>query len=116
MASEAKWNIGFLVATLAAGFLLTDARRLLRSRYLLIGGLIAAVLAAPDIIWQAAHGWPNLDVFRVLQAAAGHNRAVYWVGQILFTGVVLTPLWVAGAVWSLRSAAARRFGRWRSPA
>jgi 4-amino-4-deoxy-L-arabinose transferase-like glycosyltransferase len=109
VASEAKWNIGFLVAALAAGFLLTDARRLLRSRYLLIGGLIAVALAAPDVIWQAAHGWPDLDVFRVLQTAAGHNRAVYWLGQILFTGVVLTPLWVAGAIWSLRSAAARRF-------
>ena len=35
VASEAKWNIAFLVAALAAGFLATDARRLLRSRYLL---------------------------------------------------------------------------------
>jgi dolichyl-phosphate-mannose-protein mannosyltransferase len=109
IASEAKWNIGFLAAALAAGFLATDARRLLRSRYLLIGAAIAAALAAPDLIWQAAHGWPSADVFRALQGAAGHNRAVYWPGQILFTGPVLTPVWVAGAVWSLRSAAARRF-------
>jgi 4-amino-4-deoxy-L-arabinose transferase-like glycosyltransferase len=109
VASEAKWNIGFLVAALAAGFLLTDARRLLRSRYLMIGGLIAGVLAAPDVIWQAAHGWPALDVFRALQTAAGHNRAGYWPGQILYTGVVLTPVWVAGAVWSLRSAASKPF-------
>ena len=109
VASEAKWNIGFLVAALAAGFLLTDARRLLRSRYLLVGGLIAAALAAPDVIWQAMHGWPALDVFRALQTAAGHNRAGYWPGQILFTGVVLTPVWLAGAVWSLRSAASKPF-------
>jgi len=109
VASEAKWNIGFLLAALAAGFACTDARRLLRSRYLLIGGLIAAALAAPDIVWQATHGWPALDVFRALQTEAGHNRAVYWPAQILYTGVVLTPVWVAGAVWSLRSAAARRF-------
>jgi 4-amino-4-deoxy-L-arabinose transferase-like glycosyltransferase len=109
VASEAKWNIGFLVAALAAGFLLTDARGLLRSRYLLIGGLLAAALAAPDVIWQAAHGWPALDVFRALQAAAGRNRAGYWPGQILYTGVVLTPVWVAGAMWSLRSAASRPF-------
>ena len=109
VASEAKWNIGFLVAALAAGFVFTDARRLLRSRYLLIGGLIAAALAAPDVIWQATHGWPGLDVFRALQTEAGHNRAVYWPAQILYTGVVLTPVWVAGVVWSLRSAAARRF-------
>ena len=109
VASEAKWNIAFLLAGLAAGFLLTDARRLLASRYLLIGGLIAAVLAAPDVVWQAAHGWPGLDVFRVLQTAAGHNRIVYWPAQVLYTGVVLTPVWVGGAVWSLRSAAARPF-------
>jgi len=43
---------------------------------------------SPDVIWQAAHGWPALDVFRALQTAAGHNRAGYWPGQILYTGVV----------------------------
>jgi hypothetical protein len=109
VASEAKWNIGFLVVTLAAGFLATDARRLLRSRYLLVGCLIAAALAAPDLIWQAAHGWPSIDVFRALQGEAGHNRALYWPGQVLFTGLVLAPVWVTGAVWSVRSEAARRF-------
>src|SRR5215831_14825915 len=109
VASEAKWNIAFLVAALAAGFLVTDARRLLRSRYLLAGCLIAAALAAPDLIWQAAHGWPTLDVFRALQTAAGHNRATYWPAQIFFTGPLLTPVWVTGVAWSLRSQAARRF-------
>jgi len=109
VASEAKWNIAFLAAGLAAGFLATDARRLLRSRYLLLGCVIAAALAAPDVIWQAAHGWPSLDVFRALQTAAGHNRATYWLAQVFFTGPLLTLVWVTGAVWSLRSEAARRF-------
>ena len=109
VASEAKWNIGFLAAALGAGFLATDARRLLRSRYLLLGCVIAAVLAAPDLIWQAAHGWPSLDVFRALQTAAWQNRATYWPAQIFFTGVALTPIWVAGLIWSLRSPQARLF-------
>jgi dolichyl-phosphate-mannose-protein mannosyltransferase len=109
IASEAKWNIAFLMAALAAGFLLSDARRLLRSRYLLLGCVIAVGLAAPDIIWQAAHGWSAIDVFRALQIAAGHNRATYWIAQVVFTGLVLTPVWVTGAVWSVRSPAARRF-------
>jgi 4-amino-4-deoxy-L-arabinose transferase-like glycosyltransferase len=109
VASEAKWNIAFLLAGLAAGFLLTDARRLLASRYLLIGGLLAAALAAPDVVWQAGHGWPGLDVFRVLQTSAGHNRAVFWPAQVLYIGPVLTPVWVGGAVWLLRNAAARAF-------
>ena len=109
VASEAKWNIAFLVAALAAGFLATEARSLLRSRYLLAGCVIAAALAAPDLIWQAAHGWPSIDVFRALQGDAGHNRAVYWLGQVLYTGPLLVPVWVTGAIWSVRSAAARPF-------
>jgi len=109
IASEAKWDIGFLAAAVVAGLAATDARRLLRSRYLLLGGVIAAALAAPDLVWQALHGWPNLDVFRSLQGAAGHNRAVFWPAQILYTGPVVTPVWVAGVIWSLRSPAARRF-------
>jgi Dolichyl-phosphate-mannose-protein mannosyltransferase len=109
VASEAKWDIAFLAAALAAGFLATDARRLLRSRYLLAGCVIAAALAAPDVIWQAAHGWPSIDVFRALQGEAGHNRATYWIAQVLFTGPVLAPVWVTGAIWSVRSEAARRF-------
>jgi len=109
VASEAKWDIAFLLAALAAGFLATDARRLLRSRYLLLGCVIAAALAAPDVLWQAAHGWPSIDVFRTLQGQAGHNRATYWLAQVLFTGPVLAPVWVAGAIWSVRSEAARRF-------
>jgi len=109
VASEAKWNITFLAAALGAGFLATDARRLLRSRYLLAGCAIAAALAAPDLIWQAAHGWPSIDVFRALQGQAGHNRAVYWPAQVLYTGPVLVPVWAAGAIWSVRSAAARPF-------
>jgi hypothetical protein len=109
IASAAKWNIAFLAASLAVGFLATDPRRLLRSRYLIIGCGIAAALAAPDLAWQAAHGWPNLAVFRALQTQAWHNRAVYWPAQVLFTGLALTPVWVCGLVWSLRNPQARPF-------
>jgi Dolichyl-phosphate-mannose-protein mannosyltransferase len=109
IASEAKWNIAFLAGALVVGLAATDARRLLRSRYLLLACVIAAALAAPDVIWQAAHGWPSLDVFRSLQNQAGHNRAVFWLGQVLYTGPVLTPVWVTGLIWSLRSAQARPF-------
>src|SRR5690348_16585950 len=60
----AKWNIAFLAAALLAGFAATaTARPLLRSRWLVAGAVIAAALGAPDVIWQALHGWPNLAVF-----------------------------------------------------
>jgi hypothetical protein len=106
---NAKWSVGVLAAALLAGFALTPSRALLRSRYLLAGAVIAAVLAAPDVIWQAQHGWPNLTVFRVLHGQAVHNLVVYWPAQILYTGIVLTPVWVAGLWWCLRHPEARRF-------
>ncbi len=109
VAMEAKWMIGVLLAGLAAGFALTPQRRLLRSWYLLAGALLFAALAAPDLIWQASHGWPNLGVFAALHTDAGHNRVVYWPAQILYTGVVLTPVWWAGLRWGLRNEAARPF-------
>jgi hypothetical protein len=109
VASEAKWNIGFLAGALAAGLAATPSRRLLVSRWLLLGALIAAALAAPDVIWQAAHGWPNFAVFGALHGSAGHNRAVFWPAQVLYTGLVLTPIWITGLSWSLRSPAARQF-------
>jgi len=106
---NAKWAVGVLAAALLAGFALTPSRTLLRSRYLLAGALIAAVLAAPDVIWQAQHGWPNLAVFRALHGEAGHNLLVYWPAQILYTGPALTPVWAAGLWWCLRHPEARRF-------
>jgi 4-amino-4-deoxy-L-arabinose transferase-like glycosyltransferase len=109
VASEAKWNIGFLAAALLAGLVVIDARPLLRSRYLALGVVLAAVLAAPDLFWQAAHGWPAIQVFRALQMQAWHNRATYWPAQIIFTGIALTPVWVTGLIWVLRSPQARAF-------
>ena len=108
---EAKWNIGFLMAGLLAGFAATPAARpLLRSRYLIIGASLFVLLALPAIVWQSLHGWPNAPVFRHLQQDAGHNRLMYWPSQILFTSIALVPLWVRGLVWALRDAKFRAVG------
>jgi hypothetical protein len=109
VASEFKWNIGFLVAGLAAGFALTPARRLAAGRWLLIGTALAAALAAPDLVWQAQHGWPALGVFGGLQGDAWDNRAVYWLAQVVYTGLALVPVWIGGLLWTLRHPAGRPF-------
>jgi len=107
--AEAKWNIAFLVVALVIGFMATPYRRMLQSRYLVIGAVLAAALTAPDLAWQAVHHWPNFDVFRSLQGSAGHNRSLYLPAQVVYTGFALTPVWIAGLVWSLRISSARRF-------
>jgi Dolichyl-phosphate-mannose-protein mannosyltransferase len=111
IAFAAKWNIGFLLAGLGIGMLATPAARpLLRSRYLAIAVAATAVLAAPDLAWQAAHGWPNVPVFQRLHGEAGHNRLVYWPAQAIYTSIALVPLWIRGLAWSLRSPRLRPAG------
>jgi 4-amino-4-deoxy-L-arabinose transferase-like glycosyltransferase len=108
---SAKWNIGFLVAGLVLGFAGTpQARPLLRTWYLVAGAAVFAALAAPDFLWQAAHGWPNLAVFRVLQGDAWQNRAQYWPLQVVYTSILLVPLWVRGIRWALRHPVLRVVG------
>jgi len=108
---DAKWNIGFLVGALALGFALTPAARpLLRSRYLACAVVLFAVLASPDFVWQALHGWPNFAVFAHLQQQAWLNRALYWPLQAAYTSIILVPLWVGGIAWALRDARLRVVG------
>jgi 4-amino-4-deoxy-L-arabinose transferase-like glycosyltransferase len=109
---SAKWNIGFLMAGLAIGLLVTfrSSRPLLCSRYLLVAVGTAVVLGMPDIIWQAAHGWANLGVFAHLQRDAWHNRIVFWPSQALYTSVALVPLWIRGLLWTLRDPRMRPVG------
>jgi len=108
---DAKWNIGFLVAALGLGFAVTPAARpLLRSRYLACAAVLFVVLAAPDVAWQALHGWPNVAVFGHLNQQAWQNRVWYWPIQVVYTSIALVPLWVGGIRWALRDARLRVFG------
>lgn len=110
---DAKWNVGFLVAALVTGFAVTpSARRLIPVPIAVTSIAIVVALGWPDFLWQALHGWPNFSVFHSLQRDAGHNRAVYWPAQILYTGFVAAPLWVAGLVALWRRSSPDR--RWRS--
>jgi 4-amino-4-deoxy-L-arabinose transferase-like glycosyltransferase len=112
VALSAKWNIGFLIAGLAIGLLVTfrASRVLLRSRYLLMAATAAVVLAIPDLAWQVTHGWANLGVFASLQQDAWHNRAVYWPSQALYTSIALVPLWIRGLLRLLRDPGLRAVG------
>ncbi|MGD0687493.1 MAG: glycosyltransferase family 39 protein, partial [Streptosporangiaceae bacterium] len=58
-----------LLIGLALGILVSQHRPVLRTRWPWIGSGIAAVIWAPNLIWQAANGWPQLAM-----AAALHHE------------------------------------------
>ena len=74
------------------------------------GAVLFAVVAAPDLVWQALHGWPNVAVFSHLNQQARANRTPYWPIQAVYTSIALVPLWVGGIGWALRDAPLRVLG------
>jgi 4-amino-4-deoxy-L-arabinose transferase-like glycosyltransferase len=90
-----------LVGALVVGMLLTpSARPWLRSRWLLVGAVIAAAAWAPVLVWQAQHGWPQLTLAAQIRAEYGtvSERANFMVLQLLLFSLGATVLWVSGLV------------------
>lgn len=56
-----KLSVLFLGFGLVVGLLLTFDRRRLTDRQLWLGGLVAAALFLPHVVWQVANGWPTLE-------------------------------------------------------
>jgi hypothetical protein len=106
IALENKDTILFLGAGLVVGLVLTRRWDVLRSPWAWAAIGIALLLWAPNLIWQATNGWPQLTMARAISQYADDNR-----GQIvpllwLFSGPFLFPVSVAGLVWFLRTKAA----------
>jgi len=92
--SMAVWGAGILL-----GLLLTDQRRLLASRWLWVGGAIAFLLFAPNLIWNIHHHFPFLELQANIRRS-GRDVAltpVAFFGQEILAMQPLTlPLWLAG--------------------
>ena len=64
LGAYAKYSMLLPVAGIAAGFLATPQRRVLRSPYALYSAAIALILLSPNLTWQWTHGWPIVEVLR----------------------------------------------------
>ena len=106
-----KYNVVFLVAALAVGVVATGRGRLLRGRWPALGAALALLIVAPNVIWNAAHGWPAIAMLRSLHAENSTLGASigFAPAQLLFVGPFLAPLWLGGLATLWRDARARVF-------
>ncbi len=99
VAFEARYGVLFWVIGLGIGVALTGPRAAFASRDLWTGVLIAAVLALPNVIWQAAHGFPFLELVRNDNPGNFTGSPVgFTINQILSVNFLLAPLWLAGII------------------
>ncbi len=99
VACEAKYGIAFWLIGLGAGLLLTPARAMLATRNFATSAAIAAVIAAPSLIWQSLNAWPFFAV--MVHHSAGNFTGTplrYEIGQAVAMNFLLAPLWLTGLV------------------
>jgi hypothetical protein len=94
-----------LVACLVVALAAVGPRPLLASRWALIGGLIAVAAWTPYLVWQAHHGWPQLEVSRsIASGSSGTSTPRYLLlpSQLVLVSPYLAPVWIVGLVRLLR--------------
>jgi Dolichyl-phosphate-mannose-protein mannosyltransferase len=106
----AKYSMGFFALGIAAGVLLTGARKYLATKWLWYGVALSLVVFLPNLYWQAQHHFVSLDFLKHI-----HERDVrigrtkdFLPGQLEMT-LLPCPLALAGLYYSLISTAGRRF-------
>src|SRR5947207_1361461 len=87
----AFWGIGVI-----GGLLLTPERRLLRSRWLVAGGAVAALMMVPYVLWEIDWDWPTIEFLRSLQEHHDSisNPLLYVPYQLVLLGPILTVVWL----------------------
>ncbi|HZV76286.1 MAG TPA: glycosyltransferase family 39 protein [Candidatus Babeliales bacterium] len=109
VAIESKYSVVFFAIALLAGLALTQQRRALASPWFLAGAGLAALIALPNFVWQAAHGFPMWELLR--NGANGKNvvasPGLFLFQQLLLTNLFASPIWIAGLIWSFANPRAR---------
>ncbi len=112
IALESKYSVLFFAVAMLAALVALPQRRRMFSPWFLGGVLIAAAIALPNFIWQAAHGYP---MWTLLHDADEYKNAQlspleYVATQLLIVHPLLAPISLVGLVTLLRRSEARFLG------
>ncbi len=106
-----KYSMFFFIGASLIALALTPMRRVLLRPGIFVAAAIAAAIVAPTLVWQARHGWPQVELLRA--AAAQKNVSPgpldFFLQQVLMMSPVTAPLWIAGLVSLIRGRSGLRW-------
>ncbi len=94
-----KLQPAFLLAAVGVGVLAVGPRAALRSPWPWAGGAVALALWAPNLVWQAANGWPQLDLAAAIAAGSSGTSEPWYLFlpfQLVMVSPLLVPVWAMG--------------------
>jgi hypothetical protein len=95
---ENKDTVAALLLGVVVG-LVVARRDVLRTPGPWLAGGLAVLLAVPNVVWDAVHGWPNLEMARVLSERSGGplgSLASLPLLLLVLAGPPLVGLWILG--------------------
>jgi hypothetical protein len=100
-----KLSMLFFVSALLVSFLVFGSNRsYLRSRWLMLGAVIAFLIFLPFIIWNVTNGFQTVQFYLSFKGFAGGGGPLnFFVSQILDMNPVNLPLLAGGLIFYLRS-------------
>ncbi|MGY1661603.1 glycosyltransferase family 39 protein [Geodermatophilus sp. SYSU D00705] len=101
VALQNKVQPAFLVAAVLLGVLVAGPRAVFRSPWPWLGGALALLLWSPNLVWQAANGWPQLALAEAIAAGSSGTSEPWYLFlpfQLVLVSPLLVPVWVAGWV------------------
>ncbi|MGY1703803.1 glycosyltransferase family 39 protein [Geodermatophilus sp. SYSU D00697] len=105
-----KVQPAFLLAAVLVGVLAVGPRSALRSPWPWLGGALALAVWSPNLFWQAANGWPQLELAEAIAAGSSGTSEPWYLFlpfQLVLVSPLLVPVWVAGWVRLVRDPALR---------
>ena len=100
-----KHAVAFCLLGVLVGVALTrETRPVLRTPWPWLGGLVAAVMWAPNLVWQARHDWPVLDLSADIADEYGglDGRIAMVLEALVMFSPVIGVVYVLGLVQLLR--------------
>ncbi len=110
LAGWSKYTVGFFIVSLLAGMLLTRERRALKTPWLAAGAMLAALLILPNVLWQAHHGYPMLQLLENDYGKFLLKDPPFPLQQIVIMSPLLSVVWLTGLVWLLYRRGTRFLG------
>jgi len=110
---ENKHSTLFFGSAFVIGMLLTPQRKHFARPWIWLGGIVAALIFLPNIIWEVQH---NFATYELLNNIAHSNKNApvtplsFFMGQLLLMHPLTLPIWIAGIVWLISQPRYRTLG------
>ncbi|MCX2947094.1 glycosyltransferase family 39 protein [Lentzea sp. NEAU-D7] len=102
VATYAKYVVLLLPVTLVLALLVVGPRQELRTRWLWAGAGLTLLIGAPNVIYQAVNGWPQLVMARTLSDGSWTDGLMFPLYVAFLTGPAVALVLVAGVAGLLR--------------